>query len=675
MTPPDHRPPGIVALWGLPGIGRRTLANKVIKNVLDFQRAIQINVEPGDTAADLRVKIVARYGDVKRPDAYQAEQERAEASSTLVNISTIVEYLAIAQANREAIILVDHGGMLNDEGAFYDEIREVIRGIFSSVDQRIVLVSRRKPEQILLEPGLTLPSIKIERLDEDGTRRLISQLAVHEKLSVAPQEIDTLVTRAKGYPPAAYYAIELVKEYGKDTVLLNGKYIVDYMEGAFLRLLENDNKFSDAQKLILSILPQFEELPLAVIGGSLSLDLENVDTEITKLVVLAVVSVNVNGYYCVADPVRDVTNKVFGRLNIPYGNIADQIDRFLEEKTKDVDLIEDIPLSLVRARYKAYVLSSKNKSGLFHMISDLANIQQELYHNQEYNKSIEIGLQALVFRPGQLDVLRYLSRAYTQIERYNDATDIIAAVKKKSMKEARTLEGFLQRKRGDMKGGAERYLEAIALGAGGAAIHRELGQCLFEEGDLKGAAEHLRQAHQADPDNKFVIDFEVQVAIAENRFADAEVLLEKLSRVEDESRVEHRRSTLYSEQGNLDQAYDAAKKALKLNKHPQFEMIAQLVTTAIRTRNLPDARGGLEQLSHRFKGIRLDIQNGLWARYYLATDEPEDAYSFWAKIANKSTIVHRRIGEDVIHELLKIPSLDAARKSRLDEELKRLRGG
>jgi len=54
MTPSDHRPPGIVALWGLPGIGRRALAKKVIKNVLDFQRAVQINVEPGDTAADVR---------------------------------------------------------------------------------------------------------------------------------------------------------------------------------------------------------------------------------------------------------------------------------------------------------------------------------------------------------------------------------------------------------------------------------------------------------------------------------------------------------------------------------------------------------------------------------------------------------------------------------------------
>ncbi|RDL51431.1 hypothetical protein BLJAPNOD_02565 [Ensifer sp. M14] len=673
MTPSEHRPPGIVALWGLPGIGRRTLAKRVVQNVLDFQRAVVVNVEPGDSVADIRVKISALYGDVKEPKFYINELSIADSSTESENLEAIIDYMSIAQANREVLILNDQGGMIDDEGRFYDDIREIIRSIFNSIDQRVVLVSRRKPEQITLEPGLMLPSVKIERLSEEGTRTLIRQLAAREKLSLSSSEIETLSSRVKGYPPAAYYAVELVKEYGKDAVIRNGKFILDYREGSFLRLLENDNKFSDTQRSILSILPQFEELPLSVIGGSLSINQDEVDIEMMKLVDLAIVSVMPSGYYSVADPIQEVTHKVFGKLSIPFDRIAKQIDSYLEDKSENGGFSEDIPLSLVRARYKSYILSGRSRGDLFHMVSDLTNIQQELYHSQDYERSIEIGLQALEMRPGHLDILKFLARAYTQREMYSDAEFAIESVKKKSMKEARFLEGFLLRKKGDTANAAKRYSEAIALGMGGAAIHRELGQCLYEENDFKGAAVHLQRAREADPDNKYVIDFEVKVAVAEERFEDAELLLSKLSKVEDEARVEHRRSTILLGQGKLDEAFSAAKSAMELDKHPQFEVITQFITTAIRTRNLDEAKKGFERLSQRFKGIRSDIQNGLWARYYLMSGDPLDAYSFWSKIKQKKTLIHRRIGEDIIVDLLKYPGVDADGRLRYEAELREIR--
>jgi tetratricopeptide (TPR) repeat protein len=672
MTPADHRPPGVIALWGLPGIGRRTLAKRVVQNVLDFQRTIIVTVEPGDDAADLLVKISAQYGENKSPESYRIEQESAVGKSSEDNISRIAQYIETAQANREALTLVDHGGMLDDEGRFYPDIEKLIRSVFSSVELRLILVSRRKPERLVLEPGLELPSVKIERLSEEGSKNLVRQLANRNKIDLLPKEVDTIASRVKGYPPAAYYAIELINEYGKDTVLRNGRFIVEYREGAFLRLLEKDNKFSPYQTATLSILPQFEELPLSVIGAALDIDQEALDVEIMKLVDLAIVSVSREGLHSVADPIQEVVHKVFGKIDIPYGRIAAGLDQYMgvgESK----GLENDVPLSLVRARYKAYVLSGKDRSGLFHMASDLTNIQQRFYHDQEYEKSIEMGKQALELRAGHLDILKFLARAYTQIEDYPEALNSIDAVKKKSMKEGRFLEGFLKRKQGDTEGAAISYKEAIALGMRGAAVHRELGQCLFEEGDFKGAAQHLGLAHEADPDNKYVIDFEIKVAVAEERFPDAMNLLAKLARVEDESRVAHRRSTILLGQGSVHAAYTEAKRALELNRHPQFEMITQFVTTAIRDNELEDARSGLGMLSTRFKGIRSDIQNGLWARYYLAKGEPKEAYKFWENIRSKTTVIHRRIGEDTLAELIKLSVSGSEERARLEAELKELK--
>lgn len=183
----------------------------------------------------------------------------------------------------------------------------------------------------------------------------------------------------------------------------------------------------------------------------------------------------------------------------------------------------------------------------------------------------------------------------------------------------------------------------------------------------------MQQAHEADPDNKYVIDFEIKVAVAEERFVDAERMLEKFSLVEDISRVEHRRSTILLGKGDVDGAFTAAKLAVESHKYPQFEIISQYVTTAIRKRDFDAAQRGLALLSSRFKGIRADIQNGLWARYHLAHGDVDEALNFWSRINLKGTVVHKRIGLDVMQELLKNMSATDSRRADLEAEIRRLR--
>ena len=131
----------------------------------------------------------------------------------------------------------------------------------------------------------------------------------------------------------------------------------------------------------------------------------------------------------------------------------------------------------------------------------------------------------------------------------------------------------------------------------GVAIHRELGQCLFLEDRFADAREHLAKARDADPTNKFVLDYDIQVAIAEECFDDARQSIPQLAQIEEESRVQHRLSTLESAVGNVEAAFVAAERAVKANRRPHFEVITQYVRSAIRTKRLDDAREGLPVFS------------------------------------------------------------------------------
>jgi len=370
--------------------------------------------------------------------------------------------------------------------------------------------------------------------------------------------------------------------------------------------------------------------------------------------------------------VREVTYRVFSNLRIPYEELAQAIDRYMAQRREDMEENAE-PLSLLRAKFKAYVLAGRDRTRLFYIASDLARLQQAYYHDQDYEKSIEFGCEALQIRPRQLDVSRYLARAHTQLERYDQAAEIIDGIKKISMREAKFLEGFMLRKQGRMASAVAAYREALALGMKGVAIHRELGQCLFEEGKFSEASAHLARAREADPDNKFVLDYDIQVAIAEERFGDARKTLEQLEQVEDEMRFQHRLSTLEYAEGRFPAAFAAAEQAIS-SRRPHFEVISQYIKSAIRTRQLLAAEKGLGILSARFSGMRMDIQNGLWARYYLALGRVADAEILWSKIKRKNTPIHRRIRQDILLEVLRGNALAESERTKLQAELEDIRG-
>ena len=80
----------------------------------------------------------------------------------------------------------------------------------------------------------------------------------------------------------------------------------------------------------MSLLPTFGALPLPVLGRATKLRQDVIDREAMRLVDLALLSIDEDGFYSVSDPVREVTHKVFGRLDAPYEEVARAIDEYME---------------------------------------------------------------------------------------------------------------------------------------------------------------------------------------------------------------------------------------------------------------------------------------------------------------------------------------------------------
>jgi hypothetical protein len=243
LAPPDGKPPRMVALWGLPGIGRRSLAKRVLKDILDLDRPLPVPIEPGDALPDLRVKLAARFEAFKNQAELTELQTISEAASSAENISECIRYWEIAGTARELVVLHDQGGLLDDDGNVLDVFQDLLVSIYKEETLRTIIISRRRITGVELAPEVFLPSVRIDRLSDTSARILMQQLGEHEKLSLSVAEIDEVATRTRGYPPAAFHAAGLIKDYGKELVLREASMMVTFRESSFIRLLVNENKF------------------------------------------------------------------------------------------------------------------------------------------------------------------------------------------------------------------------------------------------------------------------------------------------------------------------------------------------------------------------------------------------------------------------------------------------
>jgi len=81
------------------------------------------------------------------------------------------------------------------------------------------------------------------------------------------------------------------------------------------------------------------------------------------------------------------------------------------------------------------------------------------------------------------------------------------------LRDAWFLRGFCHRYQHQYRDAVEAYKKAIEAGRKGVAVHRDLAQCYYEVGNIQLAKYHLEEAQKRDPDNRYIVDLQIQIAL------------------------------------------------------------------------------------------------------------------------------------------------------------------
>jgi len=662
LTPIDRAPPRLVAVHGLPSIGRRSFLRNAARISLGFGRIIVFEVAEGDSLADLAIRIANELEPYSTSVGFEHIVETIRTASDEAVVIRIIGDLRAAVSNRELPVLLDEGGLLTDEGLFTPSVQSLVSAVLKDSQLYLCVVSARKPYADIQTQSLG-------PLNSDDIRRLIVRISGHRNppLTLTSEHVSELAEYVNGYPPSAYFAVSLAAEYGVSAVLADKSRLVQFRTAAMVRYLRQKN-LNVVERKVLSVLGRYSPLPIEVLPPVIGHTSADIAASMMRLMDYSLVVLEQSGLYAVAGPIADVVHR---EITEPTDHEA--LYNAVIQLVDETDL--NVPrLDLHRVLFRAATLGNVDSKQLFHMASDIIRLTEEFYHDRNYRKAIEFGRIASKERPESTVARDYLIRALIQEEAWSDAELEIAKFSSIAVsRDISYLKGFLERKRGKLSLAIAHYLEAIKLGRSGQGIQREVAYCYYLANNIIEAKRHLEPL-VIKRDNRIALDLWIQIAIREQDERTARSALAQLEALEFPWFFYHRLSTVELGFGYVSKALEAAMTAVSSMKdgRPTFGMLAQLATCQIRIGDFCSAESTLAKLEVAYRNQRIDVRIGLLCRLEIERKRFKKALEIFANIGNNSAPVYKAMRRDALLGELETSALSDADRAKYQLEIERL---
>ncbi|MDK2374485.1 toll/interleukin-1 receptor domain-containing protein [Serratia fonticola] len=638
MTPIGKPAPRVAAIYGLPNIGRKTFIEKAASLTLAFNRILPLLISDGDELVDLAIKIA----NMLEPFSTQAGFDhiiktiRSESEEKL--ISRITSNFKIAIENKELPLLVDDGGIFTSDGFFREIVKCTINAVEKNDNIYIFIVSNRKPANEILSQSL-------KPLLPDHVKRLISKISFDSGVKLTAPQIHELSEYVSGYPPSAYYAVDLARTYGIDALLAEKNKLVKFRSDLFIKFL-TEHILSEEQKAILGFLARYSPIPISIMIDLLAINAESASQNLMGLIDHSLVLPNETGLYSIAEPIADAVISAFRpQEDIDHKAVCHSLKTLLDAHDEELPRLE-----LTRLLFKASMRSGSNTDEVFHMTSDLIRLAEDFYHRRDYRQCIQFARTALSELPGNEKTRDLLIRSLIQDEQWEEAFNEIEIQKKYApLRNIQFLLGFLYRKKGELNNAITAYLEAEKLGRSDVAVKRELATCYYLNDQLDKAKEYISKA-MGIKENRFLVDLFIQIATREGDEDQARTGLAKLESLDTIAYVKHRLSTIELRFGTVHSALDAAKEAVALMKEerPPFGILSQLATCLTRNGEFSEAEIVIHRLATQYDNKKNDIRLGLECRLEIERGRYSKALILIDNMKNRNPIVYKVMEKDAL---------------------------
>ncbi|HYB29282.1 MAG TPA: hypothetical protein VEF89_21910, partial [Solirubrobacteraceae bacterium] len=140
----------------------------------------------------------------------------------------VAEQLIFLARENAAPCIIDHGAMLDSSGEYFLPFIELLEDYVAERDVYLCLVHTRAPNYRRLAIKWAFFERKLKPLALPDAQALVVRLLRDKQIHAEPARAATLAEATTGYPPAAYFTVDQVEDYGIDLVLNDASRMYDF---------------------------------------------------------------------------------------------------------------------------------------------------------------------------------------------------------------------------------------------------------------------------------------------------------------------------------------------------------------------------------------------------------------------------------------------------------------
>jgi len=601
---------------GNTGIGRRTFARRLYRDVFPQVGHLmpEITIDRFDGLVELYRKIKSQLIREETISVLASDQMRFEGLSVSNKSTEIAELIARVVENREAIILRDLGGMLEDEGNFQPDLKDVIAKAPSYPHPPLILVADRTPplfERAASENVLFCP---LPSLDANSVRQLIAVRLKSIGVSYDEDQLESLVKLSDRHPFNVHFIMGYVEAYSLPVFLADPSPLTAWKHRRTAEFV-GSVKFAPDQVTMLAILRHFPALDFSLLVEASKLSPQVVASNLVKLIDRHIVETGSETYF-VSPPLQAAIDRD-PRFRLP----SDQLRQALSsignalvaagpDTAVSVSMVDSAVLAMLQTEEGVPELYSA-----FLLPSHLVWLARRRYDDRKYKDAIRLSRDALqsqgrLSTAGTVEACRILCLAAARLGKSEDFARGMSVldglpVSPFTRSNGNFLKGFKARLDGHLPEAESFQRLAYKDAPRNFSIVRELAFICLARGKLKDAEMYARRAFQSAPDNFYILDILISTLTRLLKRAEASELevedlldrLEKASQDHGRSFYETRKAEYELVRGRALEAARLIDKAIE--KTPDlFNVRAIRARIYMARNNKAVASGEINKMSH-----------------------------------------------------------------------------
>jgi hypothetical protein len=142
---PGARPPHVLIVSGLSGIGRRTFLRRALSDFLSLQAGPSFHLKPTDGIDTLHLALLDELGALDTKEDLARAIDQFQKSTLTDKAKSVAQLLASAAEGNVAPLIIDDGGLMDSSGGYTEETFAILEALRAYPSCVIGIVHTKRP--------------------------------------------------------------------------------------------------------------------------------------------------------------------------------------------------------------------------------------------------------------------------------------------------------------------------------------------------------------------------------------------------------------------------------------------------------------------------------------------------------------------------------------------------